>query len=91
MNHPNSRLAPALIVAGMLCALLGVYVAGYFLCQTDHIWGDFARDRSYATIWHCRVFSVAAWVEAKTTGFTVCLRVSDRPDSGACDTLPPGE
>ena len=90
MCHAKSRLAPALIVAGMLCALLGVYVAGYFLCQTGHVGGDFARQRDYATIWHCRIFSGAAKVEAKTTGFTVILGVSDRPDRFV-HTLPPGE
>jgi hypothetical protein len=91
MDRTKSRLAPALIVAGMLCALLGVYVARYFLCQTDHVWGDFARRRYYATIWHCRLFSVAAEVEAKTTGFAVDLGVSDGPDRFASDTLPPAE
>jgi hypothetical protein len=33
MNQPKSRLAPALIVAGVLCAILAVYVGGYLsLC-----------------------------------------------------------
>jgi hypothetical protein len=92
MDRTKSRLAPALIVAGMLCLLLGVYAAGYFLCQTDHVWGDFARQRYYSTIWHCRVFSLAAAVEARTTGFTVRLGVSNGWDRFVLrDTPPPAE
>lgn len=72
--------------------LVEAYVGGYFMCQIELVRGDLAKRRCYATTWHCRLFSVAAKVEAKITGLAIHLGVSDRPDRFDLDkNLPPSE
>ncbi len=73
--RPKSRLAPALIVvAGVLCAVLAVYVGGYFAAsdRQDGSTSDI-RFRTFGAKWQCALYSPAAWMEAATTRTTVFL------------------
>lgn len=62
MERPKSRLAPAMIVAGFLCAVLGLYIAGYLSCQSGG-WGTISY-RQVTAEWETTLYAPAAWVES---------------------------
>jgi hypothetical protein len=76
--RPKSRLAPALLVVGILCGLLAGYVLSYFILMDDASTKVFveqgsSRERYFGPMWLCAFYSPAARVEAVTTGSMVSL------------------
>jgi hypothetical protein len=79
-NRPKNRLASALVVA-VMCAALGVYVAGYFLLGSKSAYpsrNDIAR--TYTAKWLAMAFVPAAFIEAKIAGIAVSLHVAGTRD-----------
>jgi hypothetical protein len=72
MDRPKSRLAPALIVAGVLCAASALYVVGYFYGCEERALGA-AWGRGFRWRWQCAAYSPAAWIEARVRGSRVSL------------------
>jgi hypothetical protein len=63
-EKPKSRLAPAMIVAGVLL-LLVLYVAGYFgLSETDPSASRNELDRVYANKWSAAIYKPGGYVES---------------------------
>ena len=67
--RPQSRLAPAMIVAGVLCAVLVAYVSGCVLSQRSR--GFEVRHRRFRTKWQCVFYVPAVRAETILTGLTV--------------------
>lgn len=79
--HSKSRVAPAMIVAGALCALLVGYAWSYL--STDG-WdatsnGDVMRIRELQSKAACTLFSPAARIEAIVSGVPVIVRSNYSP------------
>lgn len=67
MDRPKSRLAPALIVAAILCAVLVAYIAGYFtFSDLSEVPG--MRLRTFNAEWQAFMYAPAAWLESMITG-----------------------
>jgi hypothetical protein len=67
--RPTSRLAPALIVAG-LSALLALYVAGYFI-GSETAMNDNKKQRGFSAAWQAKLYRPAAQVESAIIGIPV--------------------
>jgi hypothetical protein len=72
MDRPKSRLAPVLIVAGILCAALALYVAGYFFGGTARTLGP-SQGRGFRWKWLCVAYAPVAGLEARMRGVEVVL------------------
>jgi hypothetical protein len=73
MDRPKSRVAPALIVAGILCAVPAVYLACYLrLGWRPTPIGSEVR-RAYFSRWQALVFIPAAAIEARAKGVEIEL------------------
>ena len=64
--RPKCRLAPAMIVAGVLAVMLFVYVAGYLAGQVNDL--PERRRRMFSTKWQAAIYGPAAQVEALAIG-----------------------
>ena len=90
MDRLKSRLAPVLIVVGILSAALGVYALGYFLGGEKLAHGPYSgpprgagHSRFFKSRWQCALYSPAAKVEAIAFGLNVRLGYLSRgPESG---------
>lgn len=72
-SRPKSRLAPAMIVAGVLCAvIIGGYVGSYLVVSQKKV-EPYLVERRFPYLWQWRVYSPLAWVEAKITGNAVAV------------------
>jgi hypothetical protein len=66
-NRRKSRLAPVLIVAGAVCALLAVYVAGYLLGRQN------SSVYCFNAKWKCMLYWPAGRLESLLVGAPVHL------------------
>jgi hypothetical protein len=62
-----------MIVAGFLCAVVAVYIAGYIAGSPNIATKDSLRFRCFDYRWIRSLYLPAAWVESQTTGATVVL------------------
>lgn len=72
-SRSKSRLAPAMIVAGFLCAMLAVaYVAGYLMGSTVTVNPSY-KERAFYTRLQTTIYRPAAQAESAMTGTRVLL------------------
>jgi hypothetical protein len=69
-SRPKSRLAPAMIAAGILCALPAAYIAGYFAFSHTYD-APGPRVRMFNAGWQAFIYAPAAWFESTVTGTPV--------------------
>src|SRR5687768_14809700 len=67
----SKNFAPAMIVVGFLCTVLGVYVTGYLSCETGG-WGSISY-RQVDKEWQATMYAPAAWVESQLRGHEVFM------------------
>lgn len=86
-RRPKCRLAPALVFAGILSAML-VYLLGYFcisdvmFCGSEVTGGEAVYVRTFDARWQCMLYCPAARVEAAARGSKVSLYYQDVPCVG---------
>jgi hypothetical protein len=76
-SRPTSHVASALIVAGILSVIIGIYVFGYFRFsyQRPQVgYGHRAFDRKFLAV----LYTPAVWIESRVVGFSVHAEVADR-------------
>ena len=79
MNRSKSRLAPVLIVAGFLCAILALYAFSYAVA-TRRFQQSTGISRVFSANWQVSVFAPAAAIEAKIKGVEVWLCIETGRD-----------
>jgi hypothetical protein len=85
-NRRKSRLVPVMIVVGLLCVVLAVYVVGYFYGCEEYTLVNFMRTRTFNWKWPCIVYAPAARLEAATFDLHValCYPTPDRSGDYEC-------